>query len=51
VLTILTAWRFDTFIGVGALTLVLGYALGFVRLRRRGDSCPSGALSRGWPGA
>ena len=44
VLTILTAWRFDTFIGVGALTLVLGYALGFVRLRRRGDSWPLGRL-------
>ncbi|BBZ52695.1 cytochrome c oxidase assembly protein [Mycobacterium heidelbergense] len=44
VLTILTVWRFDTFIGVGALALAVGYALGFVRLRRRGDSWPVGRL-------
>lgn len=44
VLTILTVWRFDTFIGIGALTLAVGYALGFLRLRRRGDSWPVGRL-------
>jgi cytochrome c oxidase assembly factor CtaG len=44
VLTILTMWRFDTFIGVGALTLMVAYALGFLRLRRRGDNWPVGRL-------
>jgi cytochrome c oxidase assembly factor CtaG len=44
VLTILTMWRFDTFIGIGGLTLAVGYALGFLRLRRRGDSWPVGRL-------
>ena len=44
VLRILTVWRFDTFIGIGALTLALGYALGYLRLRRRGDSWPVGRL-------
>jgi cytochrome c oxidase assembly factor CtaG len=44
VLTILTIWRFDTFLGIGALTLAVGYALGFLRLRRRGDSWPVGRL-------
>lgn len=43
-LTILTAWRFDTFLGIGALTLLVGYVLGFLRLRRRGDSWPIGRL-------
>jgi putative copper resistance protein D len=44
VLRILTVWRFDTFVGIGALTLAVGYALGFIRLRRRGDSWPVGRL-------
>ena len=44
VLTILTAWRFDTFIGVGALASAVGYTFGFLRLRRRGDSWPLGRL-------
>jgi cytochrome c oxidase assembly factor CtaG len=44
VLRILTVWRFDTFIGIGALTLAVAYALGFRRLRRRGDSWPVGRL-------
>jgi cytochrome c oxidase assembly factor CtaG len=44
VLRILTVWRFDTFIGIGALALALGYALGFGRLHRRGDKWPVGRL-------
>ena len=44
VLRILSVWRFDTFIGIGALTLAVAYALGFLRLRRRGDKWPVGRL-------
>ncbi len=44
VVTILTAWRFDTFIGIGAGVLAAAYALGYVRLRRRGDVWPVGRL-------
>jgi putative copper resistance protein D len=44
VLRILTVWRFDTFIGIGALALAVGYTLGFLGLRRRGDSWPVGRL-------
>jgi cytochrome c oxidase assembly factor CtaG len=44
VLRILTGWRFDTFLGIGALVLAVGYTLGFLRLRRRGDSWPAGRL-------
>ncbi|MEI7717392.1 MAG: cytochrome c oxidase assembly protein, partial [Mycobacterium sp.] len=41
---ILTVWRFDTFIGVGAVVLAVAYTLGFLRLRRRGDGWPVGRL-------
>ncbi len=44
VLTILTVWRFDTFIGVGALALAGAYTFAFIRLRRRGDGWPVGRL-------
>ncbi|MEE3062900.1 MAG: cytochrome c oxidase assembly protein [Actinomycetota bacterium] len=44
VLTMLTVWRFDGFIAVGALVLALGYVLGYLRLRRRGDGWPVGRL-------
>lgn len=44
VTTILTTWRFDTFIGVGAVVLGSAYVLGYVRLRRRGDRWPAGRL-------
>ena len=44
VLTLLVVWRFDTFIGLGALALAVGYVLGFLRLRRRGDRWPVGRL-------
>ncbi|MGD9618661.1 MAG: cytochrome c oxidase assembly protein [Mycolicibacterium sp.] len=42
--TILTVWRFDTFIGIGALMLAGTYLLGYTRLRRRGDRWPAGRL-------
>jgi len=41
---ILTVWRFDTFIGVGAVVLAVLYTLGYLRLRRRGDGWPAGRL-------
>jgi putative copper resistance protein D len=44
VVTILTAWRFDTFIGVGAVVLAALYVVGYVRLRRRGDAWSVGRL-------
>ena len=44
VVTILTAWRFDTFVGIGAVVLAAAYVLGYVRLRRRGDAWPVGRL-------
>lgn len=44
VVTILTTWRFDSFIGVGAVVLGSAYVFGYVRLRRRGDRWPEGRL-------
>lgn len=44
VLRILTVWRFDTFIGIGALVLAGAYAYAVLRLRRRGDQWPVGRL-------
>ena len=44
VLTILTVWRFDTFLGVAALVLAAAYLIGYLRLRRRGDAWPVGRL-------
>jgi cytochrome c oxidase assembly factor CtaG len=44
VTTLLTTWRFDTFIGVGAVVLAGLYAFGYVHLRRRGDGWPVGRL-------
>lgn len=44
IVTLLTAWRFDTFIGVGAVLLGSAYVFGYVRLRRRGDRWPVGRL-------
>ena len=41
-LRLLTFWRFDTFLGVGALLLASLYVIGVVRLRRRGDAWPAG---------
>ena len=42
VLRFLTFWRFDTFIGAGALILAALYVAGVIRLRRRGDHWPPG---------
>jgi len=42
VLRLLTFWRFDTLIGMGALALASLYVAGVVRLRRRGDAWPPG---------
>ncbi|WP_019971347.1 cytochrome c oxidase assembly protein [Mycobacterium sp. 141] len=44
VLTLLTVWRFDTFIGAGAVVLAGLYLAGYLRLRRRGDSWAAGRL-------
>ena len=41
-LRLLTFWRFDTFLGVGALLLASLYVIGVARLRRRGDAWPAG---------
>ena len=38
-------WRFDTFIGIGALVLAAAYVIGYMRLRRRGDGWPAGRLA------
>lgn len=45
VLRLLTVWRFDVFIGVGALLLAGAYLAGVIRLRRRGDTWPPGRLA------
>lgn len=44
VTTILTTWRFDSFIGIGAVVLAAAYLFGYLRLRRRGDGWPAGRL-------
>jgi len=41
-LRVLTFWRFDTFLSVGALLLATLYLAGVVRLHRRGDQWPVG---------
>jgi len=44
VLGLLTDWRFDGFIGTAAIVLAVGYVVGYVQLRRRGDDWPVGRL-------
>ncbi|MGX9671642.1 cytochrome c oxidase assembly protein [Mycobacterium sp. HM-7] len=44
VVRLLTVWRFDTFIGVGAIALAGLYVYGYLKLRRRGDEWPVGRL-------
>ncbi|WP_167103609.1 cytochrome c oxidase assembly protein [Mycobacterium sp. DL592] len=44
VVRLLTVWRFDVLLGVGAVALAAIYVLGVVRLRRRGDAWPPGRL-------
>ncbi|WP_431232735.1 cytochrome c oxidase assembly protein [Mycolicibacterium psychrotolerans] len=43
-LRLLTVWRFDVLLGVAAVVLALGYVIGYIRLRRRGDAWPPGRL-------
>ncbi|WP_078324931.1 cytochrome c oxidase assembly protein [Mycobacteroides salmoniphilum] len=44
IISLVTMWRFDTFIGAAALALGFAYLVGYVRLRRRGDTWPRGRL-------
>ncbi|AKK27149.1 cytochrome c oxidase assembly protein [Mycobacterium sp. EPa45] len=45
VLRLLTIWRFDVLLGAGAIILAVGYVIGYIRLRRRGDTWPPGRLA------
>lgn len=45
ILSLLTVWRFDVFIGAAAIVLATGYLAGFVRLRHRGNEWPIGRLA------
>ncbi|KAA0112224.1 cytochrome c oxidase assembly protein [Mycolicibacterium sp. P1-5] len=42
---LLTVWRFDVLLGAAAVVLAAGYVIGYVRLRRRGDTWPPGRLA------
>ena len=44
VVRLLTVWRFDVLLGVGAVALAAIYILAVVRLHRRGDAWPPGRL-------
>ncbi|MCV7199184.1 hypothetical protein BST12_18980 [Mycobacterium angelicum] len=44
VVTMLTIWRYDGFVGTAGLVLAVVYVVGFVRLRRAGNSWPAGRL-------
>jgi putative copper resistance protein D len=44
VVRLLTVWRFDVLLGIGAVVLAALYVIGVVRLRRRGDPWPPGRL-------
>ncbi|MCV7219044.1 cytochrome c oxidase assembly protein [Mycobacterium crocinum] len=44
-LRLLTVWRFDVLLGVAAIALAVGYVIGYLRLRRRGDGWPPGRLA------
>ncbi|WP_059020613.1 cytochrome c oxidase assembly protein [Mycobacterium sp. M26] len=39
---LLTVWRFDVLLGIGAVVLAVLYVVAVVRLRRRGDTWPPG---------
>ena len=43
-LSLVTTWRFDTFVGAAAFAVATAYSVGFLRLRRRGDHWPVGRL-------
>jgi putative copper resistance protein D len=42
--SVLTLWRFDSLVGTTGVVLAIGYLVGFVRLRRRGNPWPIGRL-------
>lgn len=44
VLGVLTFWRFDSFLGAAGIFMAIVYTVGFVRLRRHGNSWPVGRL-------
>ncbi|MFN8032062.1 MAG: cytochrome c oxidase assembly protein [Mycobacterium sp.] len=44
VVRLLTVWRFDVLLGVGAAVLAALYVIAVIRLRRRGDAWPPGRL-------
>lgn len=44
VLGVLSFWRFDGLIGTAGLVLAIAYAVGFLRLRRNGNTWPVGRL-------
>jgi putative copper resistance protein D len=44
VVRLLTVWRFDVLLGMGAVALAALYVIGVIRLRRRGDTWPPGRL-------
>ncbi|QUR65856.1 cytochrome c oxidase assembly protein [Mycobacterium spongiae] len=45
IVRLLTLWRFDSFISAAAMVLAVGYLVGFVILRRRGNTWPVGRLA------
>jgi cytochrome c oxidase assembly factor CtaG len=45
VVRLLTVWRFDVLLGIGAVVLATLYVTGVIRLRRRGDTWPPGRLA------
>lgn len=44
VVNVLTVWRFDGLVGTVGVVLAIGYVVGFVGLRRRGNTWPVGRL-------
>lgn len=42
--SVLTLWRFDSFLGTAGLVLAAAYVAGYVRLRRNGNAWPVGRL-------
>ena len=44
VLRLAAMWRFDIFIGAGAVALAIAYTVGYLKLRRRGDHWPAGRV-------
>lgn len=42
--TVLTVWRFDSLVGAAGVLLAVAYAVGYIRLRRKGNYWPVGRL-------